>query len=30
MQQTRANEIQDYPWLGGKGNPPGIVQEIKI
>ena len=28
--ETGINEIQDKAWLGGKGDPLGIVQEIKI
>ena len=30
MQQTGTKEIQMNAWLGGKGNPIGIVQKIKI
>ena len=28
--QTNTKEVQDYAWLGGKGNPVGIVQKMEI
>ena len=30
MQQTDRKEIQKQAYLGGKGDPLGIVQEMKI
>ena len=30
MQQTSTKEIQGKAQLGGKGDPMGIVQEIKV
>ena len=30
MQQTGTKGIGDLTWLGGKGDPLEIVQEIKI
>ena len=30
MQHTGIKSIQNLKWLGGKGDPLGIVQEIKI
>ena len=30
MQQNVTKEIQDYAWLGGKRNPLGIEQVIKV
>ena len=29
MQQTSTKGVQDLAWLGGKGDPLGIVQEIE-
>ena len=30
MQQTITKGVPDSAWLGGKGDPLGIVQDIKI
>ena len=30
MQQSSIKGIENYKWVGGKGDPQGIVQEIKI
>ena len=30
MQQTCTKGIQDLVWLGEKGDPLGIMQEVKI
>ena len=30
MQQTKTKRVQDEEWLGVKGDPLGIVQDIKI
>ena len=30
MQQSSIKGVQDQPWLGGKSDPLGIVQEIEI
>ena len=30
MQQIDTEEVQDWTWLGGQGDPLGNVQEIKI
>ena len=30
MQQNEIKEIHEQAWLGGKGDPLGIVQEAKI
>ena len=30
MQQTRIKEVRDKAWLGGKGDPLGIVQENEV
>ena len=30
MQQTSTKRVQDLTWLGGKGDPLVIVQEIEI
>ena len=30
MQQTRTKGVQDVAWLGGKGEPLGIVQKLKF
>ena len=29
MQQIGIKRIQDNAWMGGKGDPLGIVQEMK-
>ena len=30
MWQTRTKQVQNRPWLNGKGDPQGIVQKIKF